>query len=110
MLPAPYVSPSFPPPCRHGIDCWITNPLPESIKSLHRIDLAQGREWKWGQEGPSNRTLKSIDGFLTLWGRRCQSSSIVCRETRGKNRFVGRRSRQHNLLQTDYAECLASVY
>lgn len=51
------------------IDCWITTPLPESIKSLHRIDLA-GEESGSGDKGggQSNRTLKSIDGFLdSLW-------------------------------------------
>lgn len=40
MLPAPCgLHPSL--HCADtDIDCWITTPLPESIKSLHRIDLA----------------------------------------------------------------------
>lgn len=42
MLPAVCLQPSL--RCADtDIDCWITTPLPESIKSLHRIDLA-GKE------------------------------------------------------------------
>lgn len=87
------------------IDSWITTPLPESIKSLHGIDWAEGggREWMWGQgeEVASIRTLKSIDGFLTV------SPSLLCAEKREGKKWVDRRwSRRRYLPQTDY--CLTS--
>lgn len=79
-----YVSPSLRPSVDTDIDCWITTPLPESIKSPHWIDWAGAESGSGDDRGQRGGSLKSIHGFLALCGRHCQSICFAWCETGGK--------------------------
>lgn len=90
----------LPPSADTDIDCRIKTPLPESIKSLHGIDLA-----KTGKGGRREGTgTPSINWFLTFCAWRCQSFSFVSKPEGQTDSTADR-----YLLQTDYTGHLGCV-